>query len=282
MEHYRAVLYVQVAADLLTCWLASALAGRLFGSRAALVVLWLAALCPFTANYVAAPLTETLVAASIALAFYGFARWQDAGCGYNRWLWVTAAALAWSILLRPEQVLFAAAVLPAMLWGALAARDGAGTPRVLCVAGTAAALCVALPLVPWTTRNWRTFHVFQPLAPRYANDPGELRPLGFSRWYRTWAIEFASTERSTGTTAANRIAAQPTLPERAFDAGLARGVRGPAQSHRCPARRLQRHHDVTTDSHPEIDPASTRSAGSASARIRCSTISACPSPACST
>ena len=35
MENYRAVLYVQLAADLLTCWLAAALAGRLFGRRAA-------------------------------------------------------------------------------------------------------------------------------------------------------------------------------------------------------------------------------------------------------
>jgi len=66
MEHYRAVMVVQVGADLVTCWLVSALAGRLFGRRAALVVLWLAALCPFTASYVAAPLTETLVLATIA------------------------------------------------------------------------------------------------------------------------------------------------------------------------------------------------------------------------
>ena len=111
MENYRAVMFVQVAADLLTCWLASALAGRLFGSRAALAVLWLAALCPFTANYVAAPLTETLVLTTIALAFYGFARWQDAGCGWNRWLWVIAAALGYSILLRPDQGLLAAAIV---------------------------------------------------------------------------------------------------------------------------------------------------------------------------
>ena len=57
-----------------------------------------------------------------------------------------------------------------------------------------AALCVVLPLAPWAVRNWRTFHVFQPLAPRYATDPGEQIPLGFQRWYRTWAIDFASTE----------------------------------------------------------------------------------------
>jgi hypothetical protein len=43
-------------------------------------------------------------------------------------------------------------------------------------------------------RNWRTFHVFQPLAPRSATDPGEKVSPGFQRWYRTWAIDFASTE----------------------------------------------------------------------------------------
>ncbi len=36
--------------------------------------------------------------------------------------------------------------------------------------------------------------MLQPLAPRYANDPGEFNPGGFERWYRTWAIDFASTE----------------------------------------------------------------------------------------
>jgi hypothetical protein len=193
MENYRAVMYVQAAADLLTCWLASALAGRLFGRRAALVVLWLAALCPFTANYVAAPLTETLVLTTIALAFYGFARWQDAGLGYNRWLWVVSAALGYSILLRPDQGLLAAAIVPAMLWHSIASRRQR-TPLAAASPVLAMALCAVLPLAPWTLRNWRTFHVFQPLAPRYANDPGELAPRGFARWYRTWAIDFASTD----------------------------------------------------------------------------------------
>src|SRR5450631_3897992 len=87
MEHYRAVLYVQVAVDLWTCCLVSGLAGRLFGPSARLPVLWIAALCPFTANYTAAALAEMLVLATMALAFYSFARWQDAGLGYNRWLW---------------------------------------------------------------------------------------------------------------------------------------------------------------------------------------------------
>src|SRR6185437_254776 len=106
-DHYNAVLYTQAVIDLATCCFASALAARLFGNRAALVVLWISALCPFTASYVGIALSETLVLATIALAFYSFARWQDAGRGYNLWLWVTATSLACSILLRPEQTLFA-------------------------------------------------------------------------------------------------------------------------------------------------------------------------------
>lgn len=192
-EHYTAVMYVQCVIDLLTCLLASALAGRLFGHRAAMAALWLSALCPFTASYVAAPLTETLTLACIALAFYGLERWRSAGQGVNRWTPVIALALAYAVLLRPEQALLSVAVVPAMLcmaWSSSPSRRFARAvwPIVL------VAVCVVLPLMFWAARNWRTFHVIQPLAPRYATDPGEMIPLGFQRWYRTWAIDFASTE----------------------------------------------------------------------------------------
>lgn len=194
VEHYTAVVYVQCAIDLGTCLLIAALAGRLFGRRAAMAALWLSALCPFMAIYTATPLTEVLTLNCIALAFYGMERWRSAGLGFNRWLWVTAIALAYAVLLRPEQGMLAATIIPAMLWmvwripGARGSLLNAVLPVVL------AALCVVLPLVPWAVRNWRTFHVVQPLAPRYATDPGEQIPLGFQRWYRTWAIDFASTE----------------------------------------------------------------------------------------
>jgi hypothetical protein len=215
MENYRVALYVQAAADLLTCWLSAALARRLFGSRAFLPVLWLAALCPFTANYVAAPLTETLVLTTIALAFYGFVRWQQAGAAYNRWLWVTAAALSYSILLRPEQGLLAAAIIPAMLWTALATPLRRASLLRSAAPVLAASLCVLLPLVPWTARNWHTFHVFEPLAPRSASDPGERQFNGFNHWYRTWAIEFASTDQVYWNYDSNHIRAY-NLPTRAF------------------------------------------------------------------
>ena len=116
VEHYTAVMYVQCVIDLFTCLLIAALAGRLFGRRAAMAALWLSALCPFTAIYTAAPLTEVLTLFCIALTFYGLERWRSAGLGYNRWLWVTAVAMAYAVLLRPEQGLLAAAVIPAMLW----------------------------------------------------------------------------------------------------------------------------------------------------------------------
>jgi hypothetical protein len=51
---------------------------------------------------------------------------------------------------------------------------------------------VAAPLIPWTIRNWRTFHVFQPLAPRYAMDPEEYVPMGFQHWVKTWMAEYVS------------------------------------------------------------------------------------------
>jgi hypothetical protein len=179
-------------------------------------VLWLAALCPFTASYTGIALAETLTLATMALGFYSFARWHDAGRGFNLWLWVTALALAYSILLRPEQVMFAAAVLTAMLWASLSRRSAGKLRMGLPV--LAAALCVVLPLGPWTMRNWSTFHVFQPLAPKYANDPGELPPLGFSRWYRTWAIGFGATEDVYWNYPGDHIDFD-SLPERAFELG---------------------------------------------------------------
>jgi len=56
--------------------------------------------------------------------------------------------------------------------------------------------CLLLALTPfalWTARNWHVFHVFQPLAPRYASDPGEDTWPGWQRWTKTWCLDFVST-----------------------------------------------------------------------------------------
>jgi hypothetical protein len=59
-----------------------------------------------------------------------------------------------------------------------------------------ALICALLALAPfaaWTWRNWQVFHVFQPLAPRYANDPDQATYPGWQRWVKTWSLDFVST-----------------------------------------------------------------------------------------
>jgi hypothetical protein len=43
-----------------------------------------------------------------------------------------------------------------------------------------------LVLMPWTIRNARVFHLFQPLAPSHGEMPGEFVPRGYQLWLRTW------------------------------------------------------------------------------------------------
>ena len=213
-DHYFQVMLLQCLIDLLSCILIADLARRLFGDRAGIFTLWLAALCPFTANYVAAPLTETLTLFCIAAGFYGVERWRSDGAAWNRWLVLIIAALAYAILLRPEQGLLAAAIMPAMFWSIRHDLGSRGASAVLPV--LVAGLCVLLPLLPWTVRNWRTFHVFEPLAPRYATDPGEKIPRGFQRWFKTWAIDFSSTENVYWNWDSDEVNIDD-VPSRAFD-----------------------------------------------------------------
>jgi hypothetical protein len=81
-----------------------------------------------------------------------------------------------------------------------------------------AGLCAVLPLAPWTARNWRTFRIFEPLAPKDAIDPGELDPVGFNRWYRSWGVEFTSTEEVYWNYGGFPVLLSD-LPARAFEAG---------------------------------------------------------------
>lgn len=204
---FRIVMWLQVFADLVTCGLLSSLAWRSFGKRAGLAALAMSTLCPFLANYTAVPLTETLVLFTIALAYWSTDVWLRQH--RSTWLVVTAVALGFGILLRPDQGLLAAAVVPLYLWSGRGAR-WSWKPAALC------ACLTILPLVPWTIRNARTFHVFQPLASRSATDPGEPFARGFQLWVRTFAIDFTASEDAYWNYP--EIAVDPhDLPERAFD-----------------------------------------------------------------
>ena len=62
------------------------------------------------------------------------------------------------------------------------------SPRLLrtLAAGALFTFAFVLVLAPWTIRNARVFHLFQPLAPSHGEMPGEFVPRGYQLWLRTW------------------------------------------------------------------------------------------------
>jgi hypothetical protein len=196
----------QVFVDLAACVVIAGIAARCAGrnmkaSRIFLAALWLAALCPFTANYTAVPLTETFAVLTTALALLYFIPlvYPEFGTGnFPKWAkfprrteFLKDAALAGvytglGTLFRPEIPLVLLSCLPVVLWVAFRRNQPA---KGLRAAGVSVALCF-LVLLPWTLRNAVTLHEFQPLTPKYTTLPGELPPVGFIAWERTWLYRF--------------------------------------------------------------------------------------------
>jgi 4-amino-4-deoxy-L-arabinose transferase-like glycosyltransferase len=220
----KAVLLTQIVVDLATCVIIADLARRMVSDRAARVAFLLAALCPFLANYTAAVLTETLEVFFTALALDCAAGALDHMRGVGQidrvgtMLWAgTGAAICGCILLRPDGGVLLASVLLYLLFLAMAAAKGtlAFGRGSLFIAATVVAVIVLAVMAPWTMRNLRTLHHFQPLAPRYANESDELVPRGFNRWVKTWMIDYASVEEIYWNVPGDKIDATK-LPSRAF------------------------------------------------------------------
>ncbi len=243
------MVYLQALIDLGTCLLIAGLAAKICGPRAGRIALLLAALCPFTASYVASPLTETLSIFCVALGFLALAEMLEAPApAYGRPCSSSPGAMP------PCCVPMA----PCWQWccGRRSSSTAAthwGSPPP-CASRSLPALLSLLPFVAWTVRNWRTFHVFQPLAPRYANDPGEFAAPGFVRWVRTFAADFTTTSEIYWNGNSDRI--DPgNLPARAID--------NAAQSQET--QRLLQDYNATTTLTPELD---ARFAQLAQERIR--------------
>jgi hypothetical protein len=211
LDNYAAVSYVQIGMELAGCLLLAAFVRRIASDRAALWTLWLAALCPFTASYAVAPLTETPTLFAIALALWAIARFH-ARPGWGSALAFTFA-LSFAALLRPDGALVGVALTPALVLGVRRAAIASGR---LVRMGTVCAVLALLPFAIWTARNWQVFHVFEPLAPRYATDPSESTNPGWQRWMKTWCLDFVSTYDIYW-----NVPGQPfdlsKLPSRAFD-----------------------------------------------------------------
>ncbi|HMC30545.1 MAG TPA: glycosyltransferase family 39 protein [Candidatus Angelobacter sp.] len=214
-EHYRAVMIAQALIDTNTCLVIAALALELRNARAAKAAYLLAALCPFTAVYTAAPLSETLAIFCTAHAVYygtrGLKALQRGESVLLLWclagLWASAG-----IFMRPDNGI----ILPAMAIALLVLLLRSRRKQYVVLAGAIYVVASLAPLVPWTVRNWRVFHVRQPLASRYANDPGEFVPMGFNHWMKTWIVDFVSVEEVYWKVPDESVDPQ-NLPQRAFD-----------------------------------------------------------------
>ena len=238
MENYYSAACVQIVLDLLGCLLLADFVRRIapagLGRGAALATLWLAALCPFTASYTAEPLTETPTLFVLALAMWAMVRFRDEPSWANA-LWFTLA-VSYAALLRPDGALaagshFSFLGLDLRSWrrsGPHARHRGhpqrwsqirweTGVPAAQLA--RMAAVCVLLALAPfaiWTARNWRVFHVFEPLAPRLATDPGESSNPGWERWVKSWCLDYISTYEIYWNVPGDELDVKE-LPSRAFD-----------------------------------------------------------------
>ena len=215
MENYNAVAYVQIALELAGCLLLAAFARQIAPAEmkrgAALATLWLAALCPFTASYAVAPLTETVTLFAIALALWSVGRFH-ARPGWGSALLFTFA-ICFAALLRPDGALVGVALAPALLVGL---KRGAVSRKKLARMVLVCGLLALAPFGAWTWRNWKVFHVVEPLAPRYATDPGEDTYPGWQRWVKTWCLDFISTYQIYWNVPGSPLELSK-LPARAFD-----------------------------------------------------------------
>ncbi|MGO9318552.1 MAG: glycosyltransferase family 39 protein [Terracidiphilus sp.] len=215
MGNYEPVRPIQMVIDLASCLLIAGFVRDHVSRRAAHWALWLAVLCPFTANYTAIPMTETNSIFCVALGLFAGGRLIRGIRSQGRIPWgyltLTAAALSYAILFRPDGGLLSAAIVPGICW-----YTRRSSPAAALQATLLCALLTALPFVPWTIRNYRVFHVFQPLAPRYANDPGDDPLPGFNRWTKTWLVEYVSSPDVFWKGDSDPIDIH-LLPSRAFD-----------------------------------------------------------------
>jgi hypothetical protein len=189
----HAAMIAQAVLDVAGCFVIAMIAARLAPEhsrrRVTVAALWLAALCPFTANYSAVVLTEVQVTFLTGLAILVLLQ-TDLGVGnaqhraafpINNWF-LGGIIVGFGTLVRPETPLLLVAAALAMTGKWWRPCDWMKLAR----AGVLMGAGLLLPLLPWAVRNWHTLHDVQFLAPRYSELPGEYTPLGFISWTNTW------------------------------------------------------------------------------------------------
>ena len=235
----RAVMVAQAFVDLATCVLVALIAARLAPvSRRAVAgtaALWMAALCPFTADYTAVVLTETLATFFTAAAVLVFAYLLTASLLNSRvnaprdlsrgrkafsfagWFLLLGVIAGLGTLVRPETplVLAAAGVTLCIRWW----RPANWPQLILATCWMCAGLL--LPLAPWAARNARTFGRVEFLGPRYAQTYGDFIPRGYFAWTQTWMTRFGDAYLVTWSLG-NQPISIAAIPGSAFDSDAER------------------------------------------------------------
>jgi len=219
------LMLAQTAVDLGTCVFIALIAGMLVRrngegsaneetrSKVQTVALWAACLCPFLANYCAVPLTEVPTAFFTAAALFAFIKgFAESSDAQNRWWLLGGIAIGIGTMFRPETPLLLITFALIAMWRWRRISDWKHIVRV----GTLTACGFILPVLPWTVRNAISLHEFQPIAPRYANSPGDFVPFGFYAWTKTWLVRYRYVYLTIW-----KVTDEPVfiddLPARAFD-----------------------------------------------------------------
>jgi hypothetical protein len=233
----RTVMIVQAFLGLGTCVLTALIAARLApASRrtvVATVALWMAALCPFTANYTAVVLTEALAIFLTALALavlvcllsdpeMDFPAIHSAAGGTVLRLaacfFLAGIIVGLGALVRPEAplVLAAAGIALCMRW-----RRRANWKKLI-LAGCWMCVGLLFALLPWAARNALTLGRIEFLGPRYAQSYGDFIPRGFFAWTQTWMTRFSEAYVVNWKLGKEPLRAD-ALPAAAFDSDAERG-----------------------------------------------------------
>ena len=228
-----AVRIVQALMDTATCAMIALVAflwepeeGR--KRRSSIAALALAAVCPFTTIYVATILSETpTMFFAVGMCLTTTLALKTTNQKKALWLWLATGLLAGvAVLFRPDSGLFALALGLTLVVATLSRGGGVKlskqheeiryrTAQTLYL-GAIFSVAFCLALVPWAVRNYRVFHLFQPLSPAHAEMPGEFVPRGYLTWVRTWIDDGRYIGPTIWQLDAGPIKLE-NIPERAFD-----------------------------------------------------------------
>jgi hypothetical protein len=236
-----AVRAIQVVASAATCLIVALLAyawapvdwGVNKKRGAFLFALGLSAACPATAFYVACILTETWAIFFITLSVLAGTYAIKTTSRLRACAWWAGSGVSGGIatMIRPDSAIFVGAIgtLLVMLWGGQAigralrqerteraVRAARQSATIVMIEGMALFVGFAAALGPWTVRNARVFHVFQPIAPEDACMPGVFCYPGYISWLRTWLDDQVELEIAEWRLDIEKIHVAQ-LPDSAFD-----------------------------------------------------------------